>query len=142
MFSESAISSDLIEAYRATQYHVDAEEPFVLTVGQSSPELAGLYSKHRCQCAAYITAFNPFSEATTDAENEQRHAELVEELRNRSLHFVEGMGRDPLGQWPGEVSCLILGLSMEAAKKLGRNYKQNALIWCGPDTVPLLVLLR
>ena len=142
LFSESAISSDLIEAYRATDYHVDAETPFVLTVGQASPALGQLYSKHRCQCAAYVTASNPFSQVTNDADNQRRHAELVEELKNRSLHFVEGMGRDSRGQWPGEASCLVLGLSLEAAKKLGRHYGQNALVWCGPDTVPQLVLLR
>lgn len=142
MFSESAISSDLIEAYTATDYHVYAETPFVLKVGQASPALVQLYSKHRCDCAAYVTASNPFSQVANDADNQRRHADLVDELMKRSLHFVEGMGRDTRCQWPGEASCLVMGLSLEAAKKLGRHYEQNALVWCGPDTVPQLVLLR
>lgn len=142
MFSDSAIPSDLIEAYRTTDYHVETEAPFVLTVGLASPALAKLYSKHRCDCAAYVTASNPFSQVASDVDNQRRHAELVEELKNRSLHFLEGMGRDSRDQWPGEASCLVLGLSLEAAKKLGRQFGQNALVWCGPDTVPQLVLLR
>ena len=142
MFSDSVISSDLIEAYRATDYQVDTDTPFVLKVSQASPALTKLYSKHRCNCAAYVTASNPFSKVASDADNERRHAELVEELKRRSLHFVEGLGRDPRGQWPSEASCLVLGLSLEAARKLGRHYEQNALVWCGPDAVPQLVLLR
>lgn len=142
MFSDSDISSDLIEAYRTTDYHVGTETPFVLTIGQASPALAKLYSKHRCDCAAYVSACNPFSHVASDADNERRHAELVEELTRRSLHFVEGMGRNNRGQWPGEASCLVLGLSLEAAKKLGRQFGQNALVWCGADGVPQLILLR
>jgi len=140
--SDSAIPADLIEAYKATDYHVNADTPFVLRVGAASPALSSLYSKYRCDCAAYLTAYNPFSMATTDADNERRHAELVEELARRSLRFIDGVGRDPDGRWPGEVSCLILDLSLETAKKLGRHYEQNALVWCGPDTVAQLVLLR
>lgn len=142
MFLDSAIPSDLIDAYRATDYFVETETPFVLTVGQASPALAKLYSKHRCDCAAFVTASNPFSQVANDADNERRHAELVEALKNRSLHFVQGMGRNTRGQWPDEASCLVLGLSLEAAKKLGRQFAQDALVWCGPDTVPQLVLLR
>jgi hypothetical protein len=35
-----------------------------------------------------------------------------------------------------------LGLSLEAAKALGKKYDQNAVVWCGPDAIPELVLLR
>lgn len=142
MFSESTISCDLIEAYLATNYHVDTETPFVLKVGQASPALAKLYTTHGCTCAAYVTAYNPNGQVTNDEDNRRRHSDLLNELTNRSLHFVEGMGRDTQGQWPGEVSCLVLGLSLEDSKKLGHHHEQNALVWCGPDTVPQLVMLR
>lgn len=36
---------------------------------------------------------------------------------------------------------LVLGLALEAAKSLGNAYEQNAVIWCGADAVPNLVLL-
>ena len=39
-------------------------------------------------------------------------------------------------------AILVLGLALEAAKSLGNAYEQNAVIWCGPDAVPSLVLLR
>jgi hypothetical protein len=42
---------------------------------------------------------------------------------------------------PGEPSFLAFGLALEASKTLGKAYEQNAIIWCGADAVPNLVLL-
>ena len=142
MFSDTSISDDLLHAYRATDYHVEAAEPFVLRVGQASPDLLHLYAKYQCECAAFLTACNPFSEITAEQENEFRQTELANELRKRGLHFLNGIGRDTLGQWPGEPSFLVFNLSSESAERLGSEQNQNALIWCGPDAVPQLILLR
>lgn len=141
LFSDTPISDELLQAYRATDYHVEAAVPFVWRVGQASPDLLHLYAKHQCECAAFLTACNPFSEIAAELENEVRQAGLANELRKRGLHFFNGIGQDTLGAWPGEPSFFVLGLSLEAAKRLGREQDQNALIWCGPDAVPLLVLL-
>ena len=56
--------------------------------------------------------------------------------------YHEGMGEHPSGQWPGEPSFLILGLPLDAAKQLGARHEQNAIVWCGTDAVPQLILLR
>ena len=63
-------------------------------------------------------------------------------LRQRSLICLEGVGRHPANQWPGEVSYLILGLTLDAAKTLGTRLEQNAIVWSGADAVPRLILLR
>ncbi len=65
-----------------------------------------------------------------------------EELRLRSLLFIEGVGQHPSNRWPPEPSFLVLDLSLEAAKALGSRHEQNAIVWCGADATPLLVLLR
>ena len=75
-------------------------------------------------------------------DNDARQAVLAQELNGRSLKFILGVGRDSLKQWPGEASFLVLGLSLEAAKAMARKYEQNALLWCGQDGVPQLILLR
>lgn len=142
LHSDSAVSTDLILTYLAADYRVEADAPFVLRVGDASPDLARLYAKFHCDCAAYVTACNPFGRINDGHDNEQRHAWLLQELAKRSLAHLEGICQDPQGQWPGEPSCLVLDLSLEAAKKLGRRYAQNGLVWCGPDAVPMLVLLR
>ena len=142
LFSDTSISDELLQAYRATDYHVESAVPFVLRVGQTGPDLLHLYAKHQCECAAFLTACNPFSAIAAERENEFRQTELANEVKKRGLHFLKGIGRDTLGQWPGEPSFLVLELSIEAAKKLGRKQAQNAIIWCGPDAVPQLILLR
>jgi hypothetical protein len=55
---------------------------------------------------------------------------------------IPGIGVHPTGEWRGEPSYLVPGLSREAAEELGRQFEQNALIWSGADAVPELLLLR
>jgi hypothetical protein len=43
---------------------------------------------------------------------------------------------------PGEPIFLSLLLVLDEAKVIGTQYRQNALVWCGEDAVPLLILLR
>lgn len=138
----SSISPSLIQAYLAADYRVEAEPAFVLKVGVSNPPLARLLQQTKCDCAAYLTACNPWSQDVGAADNAARQAALSRVLTGRSLRFIEGVGQDSQGEWPGEASFLILGLSLEAARALGRQHEQNALIWCGQDAVPQLVLLR
>ncbi len=142
LFSESILPQDLIQAYCETEYRALVEPPFVLTVGIASPELIRLYQAHKVACASFITAFNPFSRELTADENYRRQRELTKELTRRSLDFVEGVGQHPSGDWPGESSYLVFGLEFEAAKSLGKAFEQNAIVWCGADAVPNLVLLR
>ncbi len=142
LFSESTLPPALIQAYRETDYRVLAEPPFVLTVGMASLKLIRLYQAHKVACAAFVTAFNPFSQELTADENHCRQAELAKELTRRGLEFVEGVGQHPSGNWPGEPSFLVFGLKLEAAKSLGISFDQNAIIWCGADCVPDLILLK
>ena len=145
----SAIAPELIEAYLAAHYRVEADPASVLKVGVCSLPLLKLFERHRCDCAAYLTACNPFSQDVGPAENAARQAELARQLKGRSLAFIDGVGLDGQApshggarQWPGEPSFLVLGLSLEAARALGRKHGQNALLWCARNGVPQLVLLR
>lgn len=146
LLPESAISQSLIEAYLAADYRVDADSPFTLKAGILSEPLAQLVHRHQCDCAAYLTACNPLGRDVGDIENAARQAELGRELKGRSLRFIDGVGLDSQSEdahkWPGEASFLVLGLSLETSRALGCKYEQNALIWCGKDAVPRLVLLR
>lgn len=139
---QSALDASLICAYRDTEYRIAQDCDFVLEVGVASKELAGLYKSGKVSCAAFITACNPFSRQLTSAENMMRQGELTAELIRRGLAFLEGVGQHRSGDWPGEPSFLVLGLALEVAKSLGKHYEQNAIIWCGPDAVPQLTLLR
>ncbi len=140
--SNSRISADLIQAYSRTIYDVDGPSPFSMWLGRPSPELKHLYTTFRCDCAIYLTAWNPRSQLLSEAENQARQKELETEIQLLQLPIVPGFGRDPVGEWPPEANVLILGLSLEKGMSLGRKYDQNALVWCSADTIPNLILLR
>ena len=131
-----------IKAYLETDYCVSGEPPFVFRVGVANESLAGLYRQFQASSAVYVTAFNPFSQDIGEVANAAKQAELAKDLNQRSLTFFEGVGKHPSGDWPAEPSYFVLGLSLEAAKALGEKYNQNAIVWCGADAIPELVLLR
>jgi glycine/D-amino acid oxidase-like deaminating enzyme len=137
----SEISSATITAYQETDYRVFGDSPFTLRIREASEPLAELLRQHGTNCAAFITACNPFSRKLDEATNAARQAKLAQELTRRDLSLIAGEGRHPSEGWV-EPSYLVLGLSRDEAKKLGRRYEQNAVVWCEADAVPELVLLR
>lgn len=138
----AAIDPATILAYQETDFRVAAPEPFVLNVGAASAPLAQLYRQHRTDCSTWITACNPYSRIVSNDANAARQLELEQELRALGLIFFDSVGSHPEGGWPAEAGYLALGLSLAAAKTLGERYEQNAILWCGPDAVPELVLLK
>jgi hypothetical protein len=137
----AAAGRDLLLAYLATHYEVGEPASFVLRVNQASPGLLGLYRALRVATAAYLTAWNPLSQPATPAANDAAQARLAAELRRRSLATLDGLGRDPSGQWPGERSLLVPGIALADAAALGRQFGQAAFLWAGADAVPRLYLL-
>jgi hypothetical protein len=138
----SEISPQTIKAYLETDYCVFGDTPFVLKVGMASESLAKLYERFKVNCGAFVTACNPFSINAGEAENTVRQVELSNELSLRNLAFIYGIGKHPSGEWVAEPSYFVLGITLEAARTLGKKYDQNAVIWCGSDAIPELVLLR
>ena len=142
MFPDSVIDQRSIQAYLETDYHVHGDAPVTLNIGVANPTLSALYKAHRIESSAFITACNPFSQPFDESANADRQAALARELQQRSLSYIEGIGQHPSNEWLGEPSFLVLGLSREAAMALGNRHEQNAIVWCGVDAVPELVLLR
>ncbi|MCE5182444.1 MAG: DUF3293 domain-containing protein [Betaproteobacteria bacterium] len=142
LFSESAIPTATIKAYLAANYMVFAAEPFTLKIGHASPELARWFKLKRTDSAAFITAWNPLGEPTPDAENHAAQKKLLARIKAEGLPYLDGEGRDPSGQWQGESSLLVFGVSLEAARKLASEFRQNGLVYAGSDATPRLILLR
>ena len=134
------IPSDLIMAYKTTDFRVLEPREFTLRVGQHSTELHELYAELGVTCAGYLTAWNPFSKEAS--ENEYAQRQLLRQLSLEGFPALNALGIDPSGDWPGEESVFVPGLSLERAKLLGSEFGQNAIVWAGSDAVPQLVLLR
>jgi hypothetical protein len=139
---KTTIDPATVQAYRETNYGVQAADPFVLRIGEDSSDLMAAHQQHRVDCSAYITACNPFSQVCESEVNAERHAALGHELYLGRLTFLEGVGQHPSNQWPGEASYLIFGLPLDAAKALGSRLEQNAIVWTDADAVPQLIVLR
>lgn len=142
MFSNSIIDRSTIQAFLETHYLVRGNVPMTLQCGVFNPALAELHKASRVESSAFITACNPFSQVVDDAVNAKLQVNLAQMLHDHNLMFIDGIGQHPSGNWLGEPSFLVLGLSMEDSKNLGIKLEQNAIIWCGPEAVPQLILLR
>ena len=140
------VSDRVIRAYRSAGYRVDSSSnPFLLHIDQYSEPLSRLLVASNHQCAAFITACNPWGKLQSSEANRAANANLASRLRQLTRHeerIIEGTGFDPRGTWPEERSFLVLGLDLEASRALGREFKQNAIVWSGSDAIPRLILLR
>ncbi len=143
LLAHSEIPAEKIEAYRKTDYRFgEGRDVVILRVGLRSEELVRLFASSGCTCGAFVTAYNPYGTSQGIEANEAAHARLGTELKALSESVIEGAGTDASGLWPEEKSYFALGVDREAASKLGKRYRQDAVVWAGSDAVPKLILLR
>jgi len=138
----SVIPKELIDAYQATHFRVLEPVSFVLRIGEFSQFLEDLYRDRGASSAAFLTAWNPYSNETEAVDNEDANDALKRALKDEQIIFYEGIGENPAGEWPSEPSVFALGLSHEKASSIGRAFNQNAIVWVGSNAVPELELLR
>jgi hypothetical protein len=139
---QSSVDDELREAYRSTHFNVLEPAPFTLRIEEQSQDLADLYRDYDVCSAAFLTAWNPFSEPIPQQENDRAQRQLERQLHMLAVAALSGIGEDASGQWPGEPSVLALGISRETAISLGNEYRQNAIVWIGADRIPELVFLQ
>ena len=137
------IAEDKISAYRATDYRLGHDEQsIVLRIGQRCDLLAPLFASRSVDCGAFLTAYNPRGSQQADAENDRSHAQLAARLGQLGLEAIEGSGSEEGSNWPAERSYFARGLTLEAARQIGKEFDQDAIVWVGADAVPELILLR
>ena len=143
----TVLSSELIAAYQATHYTIQADgEVITFRMGQHSPPVKEWLSKQGITEAGYITAFNPLGERLSDAVNESLHNDLLELVMGEGLQswLGEGIGADSLAsddpQWKAERSLLISPLSYECAKQISNTFSQNAVVHITGDAAELILL--
>ena len=125
-----SISPLLIKAYRQASFVVLFQDREIkLHIGRVSHELKAVMSDGGVTCAAFLTAFNPFSDALSQEENEANQVKLVADLDALGVKCFPGAGRDDSDIWPEEPSILVLGISLQNAEILADRYGQNAFVW-------------
>ena len=142
MFSASVIHPELIQAYLESNFHVREDKPFSMRIGEFSAELETLHQFKQVSSSCFITPCNPESLQLSQAENIQRLSEFRTDLLLDDLELLNGFGQHPTNSWEAEESYLVLGITLEVAKEIGKKYEQNAIVWIGSDAIPRLILLR
>ena len=137
------ISAQLIAHYTQALYRIGATAEFItLRIDQYSQSLVQFLAASDQSCAAIISAYNPYSELLSDAENLAAHESLRNSLIHHATPGIESLNIDPSGAWPVEKSFFIPGIDINAAKSLGQQFRQNAIVWIDRDAIPRLILLR
>lgn len=121
--------TSLRQAFEETHYIVHHLSPFTLRIGQHSPELDALLQETGHDCATFITAWNPLSQLLSLEENQKRQQNLLNEVNERGLVRLSGIGQHPSNGWPSEESILVPGLQQEAARAIARKFSQLAFVW-------------
>lgn len=143
-FPASVIGDLTIEAYRDARYRVwsAAGPSWLLHLGRADARLRDAQRRAHCTCSALITACNPLGTRLSPTMNMARQKTLEAVLRARGRLYLNAIGEDPHGAWPGEPGFLVFGLARTVAEALGRRFAQNAILWAGADGRARLVLLR
>lgn len=139
--ADTALPEPLLQAYQATHYRIN-DCDWYLQLSQSQPALTPYYQRHAVQCATYLTACNPLGELLPDHLNARRMEQLRQALQRAGWSWLDGKGHDPDGNWPGEDSVLVWGMTESTARAWGQQWNQNAVVHVGADCIPHLVLLR
>lgn len=139
---KSRIPIDLRAAYAETEFRVFGPKDFTLQIGVVSEALRAVYDELGVTSAAYLTAWNPFSQDASPAENAAAQQNLQNRISDLGYVTWNGLGIDPSGDLPGEDSVFVPGMDRSEAIALGTKYRQNAIVWADADAVPQLILLR
>lgn len=123
-----SISDELIAAYCQTNYSVSAADEFIIRIGQISEQAKKLLGDDSTRGAVFITAWNPFSQIQSDAENASANQALKTELLQMNLHVIDGYGSSLDANWR-EDSFFAYPVSKSTATALCCRYQQNAVVF-------------
>lgn len=131
--------SDLEAAYLATTYRVLLPDGQCdLRPGVRLAKFGNWLANSGAVTFAVVTAHNPASRRIAPAANERLQSALRAELAAAGWVFFPAENRPDDVHWPVEESCCVIDISLSSACKLAAKYGQKAIVFGGPDGLPLL----
>lgn len=123
---------EIEEAYRNAIYVVfdNQENETTFRIGEHSTAIDEILSINQAASFAFITAYNPYSKTTAKAENEVRQKALEQTVNALGLSFLNGYGTDENEKWQPEQSIFVFDISKLEAARIGREFRQNAVVYC------------
>jgi len=121
--------SELFEAYKNTTYLVYSPIGEIdIRIGVMNPLLQQLLLNNSSESWVFITACNPYSVMQNEDVNTLLNTQLEGYLSEKRYVFFKGMGVGDDNSWEPEASFMVLDIRIEDAVKLGRHFKQNAIV--------------
>ena len=121
--------SELFEAYKNTTYLVYSPIGEIdIRIGVMNPLLQQLLLNNSSESWVFITAYNPYSVMQDAGVNTILNTQLEDYLSGKRYLFFKGIGVGDDNSWEPEVSFMVLNIRKEDAVKLGRQFKQNAIV--------------
>ena len=121
--------SELFEAYKNTTYLVYSPIGEIdIRIGVMNPLLQQLLLNNSSESWVFITAYNPYSVMQDAGVNTILNTQLEDYLSGKRYLFFKGIGVGDDNSWEPEASFMVLDIRIEDAVKLGRQFKQNAIV--------------
>ena len=123
------MNPELFEAYKNTTYRFYLPLSEIdIRIGVMNPLLHELLFRNNSESWAFITAYNPYSVMQDAGVNTLLNTQLEDYLSEKRYVFFKGMGVGDDDSWEAEASFMVLDIRKEDAIKLGRQFKQNAIV--------------
>jgi hypothetical protein len=132
--------AELLRAYRNTTYWVAADpEPIALRIDHKSRQLDRVLATNRTAHWAFITAWNPKSKIRPHWYNAAKQRTLLNALRRQGRQWLSGLAHADGCDWPAEPAVIVFGMTRDRARRLGRRFRQNAVV-IGKRGAPALLV--
>jgi hypothetical protein len=109
--------------------------------GLKSPSIDELLHRYQVGSGAIITPYNPKSTQLTAEQNEARLLTLKNQLLKLGLPYLDSVSSDQQGEWL-EYGVLVLGIDLIKACEIGREYRQNAVIYMQSNAAPEVIWIQ
>lgn len=126
--SSGAPNKALADAYLDTDFAVFGPAPHVFRIGKDEAAAAAWMRRLGAASATIATAWNPFSDQRSNAENMGMQGQFRRELDAQGLRYLDAEGRASSGDWPAEPSFCIFDVAEEQADAWMSDYRQNAVV--------------
>ena len=123
------MNPELFEAYKNTTYRVYLTHGEIdIKIGIMNLLLHELLLSNNSESWAFVTACNPYSVLQNADVNTFLNTQLEAYLLEKQYLFFKGMGVGDDDSWEAESSFMVLNIRKEDAVKLGKQFKQNAIV--------------
>lgn len=130
------LTPELLGTYNSTVFTVAGEHSF--RIGEPLPNaLTKWLAEHNAATSAILGAECPYSQPTSDEDNEIAHQALITECNEHSIAWLPAIGS--CHNWQ-ERHLFVAGISEHDAVDFCDRYHQNSIVFCDAGGLVRLVL--